>query len=236
VYLLVLLAALVMPGFHASAQPPSDGVRDEQLSPWAVAALVAAIGVFWVMRERAFAARERRRLEDALQERERARLVFHDELLQDAQGLVLNMQVLAAKLPSDDQRRALLEALLDDADATIARARDGIPHRTNPKGGGLDPALALSTAGASLGRRIDAYFEIGVDDGPPALPAQLRALILDVVHEALVNAARDGRATRIRLLIRRRAGRVIFTVVDDHRGFDMTGTRAGREGAGPERT
>jgi signal transduction histidine kinase len=78
---------------------------------------------------------------------------------------------------------------------------------------------------------VNAEWGLSVDARivPTDLPPDIKRELLPLVQEALVNAARHGRATRATVLIETREGTLDVRVGDNGSGFPFIGRRSGSE-------
>lgn len=186
---------------------------------------VAAIGSF---ADQSAVAIEHARLDQqsrrvvALEERQRLARELHDSVTQSLYGLSLS--VAAAQ-------RLLSSGQLDAAGEALDRARDGAlmalremrlliydlrPALLEPYG--LIPAIRSRLSAveqrAGIATEFD-YHEVG------RLPARIEDAVYGVAVEALNNALKHARASRLRVELREQPTRhVVLTVTDDGVGFD----------------
>ncbi len=185
--------------------------------------IAAAIALMWAahaLRVRALLRRERARFEDRLRERERIARDLHDTLLQGTQGLVLNLQVVASEMPRGDERRRRLEALLDDADAVIASARDRVHELRDLRGDIDDLVDGLLALGLELARGRAIRFDLRHAPPLPALHPDVGAEVFNIVREALVNAFRHAHALAIEIDISRIGRTLRIAINDNGQGID----------------
>jgi len=202
---------------------PLSGTRHApasvQLLMWS-AVVLAVVGLAWVWHVRQRNRRRRARTEDRLRERDRVALALYDDLLQSTQGLVLNLQVIAGRLPPAETPRRQLEALLDDADAIIAGARDRLPELGDQGAEEPDLVQALVRLGADLAPRHGVQFSFQGDACLPPLRPAIRREVFYIAREALANACRHAHAERVELQVRHQRHALTFEVRDDGRGID----------------
>jgi len=198
---------------------PRDAPASVQLLAWS-AVVLAVVGLAWAWHVRQRNRRRRARTEDRLRERDRVALALYDDLLQSTQGLVLNLQVIASRLPPAEAPRRQLEALLDDADAIIAGARDRLPELGDLGADEPDLVQALVRLGADLALRHGVQFSFHGDPRLPLLRPAMRREVFYIAREALANACRHARAGRVELEVRHQRHSLVFEVRDDGRGID----------------
>ena len=163
-------------------------------------------------------------------ERERIARELHDSTAQRVAALVLHLgavlndganQHLRGRLtPAKELADEVLEELRTLAHVMHPRVLNdlGLPHALNAL------ARETSTAGCT----------VEADVGPLAarLPIEVESVFYRVAQEAVSNALRHGRPTRVRMELRQEPGAVRLVVTDDGTGFDATSPARAREGLG----
>ncbi len=167
---------------------------------------------------------DRKRMEEALteiREAERRRIArdLHDVVLQDLSAALQGLQA------------AQVEAMLGGEDIglsdEVAALRDAVAGLRNAiydlRLEGRQPFVRAVEALVELNRQLapDCETTLAVEEGfPEDLPEKIGVELLRVIREALVNARRHSRASRIEVSLRREAGRVAARIADDGLGFD----------------
>jgi signal transduction histidine kinase len=171
---------------------------------------------------------ETRRLQEELarsavaDERHRIARNIHDGVAQDLAYILQQLRRLdddAAGLPQREHLVRAAERALDEsrhAVAALARAADR----------SLDEVLA--TTAVEAGEREGSVVETDIPSGM-SVPARVQEELLRIVREAVINAARHGRANRIHVAVHVDPVLTI-TVADDGGGFDDAARPAGRLG------
>ncbi|HSI50706.1 MAG TPA: ATP-binding protein [Ideonella sp.] len=188
---------------------------------WSAATGLAVLGLALAWHSRRRRRRRQARREDRLRERDRVAVALYDDLLQSTQGLVLNLQVIASRLPPAEAPRQQLEALLDDADAIIAGARDRLPELGDLGADEPDLVQALVRLGADLALRHGVQFSFHGDAQLPPLRPAIRREVFYIAREALANACRHAHAGRVALEVHHQRQSLAFVVRDDGRGIDV---------------
>jgi two-component system, NarL family, sensor histidine kinase LiaS len=162
---------------------------------------------------------------------ERARIAreLHDSISQDLFSLRLLAGGLRRALPSGSALQPQVEAM--------ERTATGTMHEMQALLLELRP-VALQDAGlvATLEELCQAYRDrlgvaVDADLEPVDLDPAVEHAVLRIVQEALANAVKHARPTRITVLLRRAGGQVTVAVTDNGDGFDPA--RAGeRHGMG----
>ena len=94
---------------------------------------------------------------------------------------------------------------------------------------GLKPALEFLAEGVSKRTKQRSTVEGFKSE---RLPASIETALYRIVQEALNNATKHARATRVTIRLRRTENAVICSVLDNGVGFDPSGVRAGCDGPG----
>ncbi|HVM07743.1 MAG TPA: GAF domain-containing sensor histidine kinase [Acidimicrobiales bacterium] len=186
--------------------------EDEEL----IVALAAAAGVAIENSRLHSRVREISLLED----RERIARDLHDTVIQRlfAIGLGLQGTVRLAQRPEVAER---IQATVDDLDETVKQIRTaifGLEASRLTSGGLRDQVLAMSSESAgSLGFTPHVLFDGPVDT---VVPDRIAEQLLATLREAVSNAARHARATRLEILVATHGGEVLLQVTDDGLGFE----------------
>jgi signal transduction histidine kinase len=188
-------------------------------SEWVFTGDILRVGVYALIlvgAVRTIASYERASAEAAvLEERRRIAQDLHDGLAQDLAFIAMQ----AAELPRDDQRAARIAEATDYA---IAGSRGAILALGVPPDEPLGDSIAALAR--TLTRRSGAEIELVLEDGLQAT-AERRDALLRVLSEAISNALRHGRASKIAVRLSGGPG-LRLSVLDDGAGF------AEREGGG----
>ncbi|KOG16284.1 sensor histidine kinase [Streptomyces viridochromogenes] len=152
-------------------------------------------------------------------ERRRLAAEIHDTIAQGLTGIIAQLQVVAnaPDLPTArthlDRASALARHSLGEARrsvhnlAPVALEHDGLPQ-------------ALKGTVAEWAERTGVRAEFTVTGTTEQLHDELSATLLRIAQEALSNAARHARATRVGVTLSFLGDEVILDIRDDGRGFD----------------
>ena len=167
---------------------------------------------------------------------------LHDGLLQSLTAAGLQIEVARGLIDTD--RAAAVERLRDVQRLLAAEQRDlrTLLRDLKPVPAGSEPP-ATTVAGRleELCRRVERQWGLQVtleaDSGLERLPRELARAVQFMVHEAVINAARHGRAKGVDVRAEARENRVRLVVLDDGRGLPFRGRREhaalAAQGAGP---
>lgn len=202
---------------------------------WAAVGLLATGGIWggYRMRLRQLSRRLDVRFEERLAERSRIARELHDTLLQSFQGAVLRFRAVTFMLPDRPvEARATLEDAIDAARQAIVEGRDAVQGLRTSGAVSNDIAVAIASLADTLstddGVQRAPAFHIAVEGAPRALPPIVHDEVYRIAGEALRNAFRHARASRIEVEIRYDQRRFRVRVRDDGKGIEAG---AGREGA-----
>lgn len=186
-----------------------------QLLGWTAFAVIGLIliAVTFFVRYRARSIEQR--YAAVVDERSRMARELHDTLLQGFTGIT--MQLRAASRGDGDRVRGMLGAMADEAGRWVSETRHAVwDMRATTDSGDLE--AGLERAVATIRAQSDA--EIVLDCRLEAQPgAAATAALLRIAQEALSNAARHARPTRIEVCARTAAGRAQLSVRDNGVGF-----------------
>ncbi|MFM9195737.1 MAG: sensor histidine kinase [Planctomycetia bacterium] len=162
---------------------------------------------------------EKIQAEAVAEERRRIAREFHDSLEQDLSGLALRIDSAAAGT-SDPEARRLMERQRE----IIARLRDetrqyvwDLRDPARLRGGLADRVAALL---AELRDEHGTPIAFEAEAALPALDPEAIHHLLQMLREAVNNAARHAHAGRIAIALRATEGGVVATVTDDGVGFE----------------
>ena len=208
-------------------------------NPLAIVASVAFLVTAWVIT--AMVSRVRKmteaqvavRFEERLAERTRIARELHDTLLQSFQALMLHFQSASDMLPPGAAKKALEEAL-DHADEAIIEGRNAIQNLRSSTTVTNELARAIAALGQELGGR-DWKGDVGavrvsVEGKPHELHPIVRDDIYRIAREALQNAFRHAKATRIEAEITYAERHLRLRIRDDGTGIDSNVAATGRQG------
>ncbi|MEU5597911.1 sensor histidine kinase [Streptomyces sp. NPDC020298] len=163
-------------------------------------------------------------------ERRRLAAEIHDTLAQGLTGIIAQLQVVA-NAPDLHIARTHLQRASDLARHSLGEARRSV-HNLAPvalEHDGLPEALKKTVA--EWGERACVSAEFTVTGTAEQLHEEVAATLLRIVQEALSNAARHARASRVGVTLSYLGDEVILDIRDDGTGFDPLAlperTRAG---------
>jgi signal transduction histidine kinase/ligand-binding sensor domain-containing protein len=193
----------------------------------AVACCAGLLWIGYVLNMRRVTAGVADRMEARLAERERIARELHDTVLQAAYGLILRFQAVAERMPASDPTRVTIEDTLSRAEQVVAEGRmrvDGLRTQS-------DDGSGLQTALAAIGTDVVSGAEAAVSVSSEGRPRPLHTIARDEVYwiarEAIVNALRSAKATRVEVELSYRRADLCVRIRDDGRGIDQAVLEAG---------
>lgn len=183
-------------------------------------ALVAALLILHRIRLRRVAANLQTRLEERHAERERIARELHDTLLQGVHGLMMNVHAATESLPPMHPARRNMEHALDRADLVIIEARDRLADLRDTKDPALNLLAALANLASELQAKGGAAFAVRTQGSPQALHPIVVEESYRIGCEAIINAYRHSRATRIDVQLSYNKQAFRLTVSDNGKGID----------------
>lgn len=222
---------------------PANVLNRDILLQWGIppqvprALCATAIAFYFVRLLRVFDHENRRRLEAAegiraaAMERERLGRDLHDGILQSLYAVGLGLQVAGTRLPShpDDASRrihetvARIDSLMGEIRSFIMGLDSGESQTRSLR---EQISAVISQFEATHGQPVAVCVE-GAPPGPVSPEATEQAT--GIVREALSNAGRHARATRITVRLDLTPGGLNLSIQDDGRGFDVSSAMARSE-------
>ena len=155
-----------------------------------------------------------------LEDRQRIARDLHDSIIQDLFAVGLSLEALTVRLPNAEMRTSLKEATshLDDS---ITALRRFIFDLRPASLGTRNLKDELSELLGRLAVPYEASIGIGVTGPVDDLPPELVDDVLQITREAVSNALRHSGADVVSISVSRGIDRLVLTVVDKGKGFDI---------------
>jgi signal transduction histidine kinase len=174
-----------------------------------------------------FALSEQLRAMTSAEERVRLSRDLHDGILQTLTGIALRLAAIKPSLGSTasrahDQLRDLEQLVLDEQ-RDLRFFTSELRASSDLEGDGISFSEAL----AGLLSRVEKIWELSVrldQHEAQLVPQTLETEVYRLVHEAVINAARHGRARNAQVRFSRDGGALRITVTDDGHGFAFHGS------------
>jgi len=155
------------------------------------------------------------------EERTNAAREIHDELGQLLTALKIDMSWVAKRLPKGEaslaEKTGTMYELIDKAIQTVKR----ISSELRP--GLLDDlglAAAIEWQTQELRKHTDIDFEFSASPKEISLNRDLSTAIFRICQEALTNVVRHSDATRVKLTLQEKAGKILLRISDNGKGIE----------------
>lgn len=178
----------------------------------------------------------RRRLEERFiaraEERSRIARELHDSLLQGLQGLMFRLQAVRQLLPEQPQEAiTMLDGALERGDQAINEGRRVLSEfreLTLARDGLAEALVALGEEFAGSSPDPKPRYEVLVEGKPMLLEPWIHDEVYRVTREAIRNAFRHARATRIEAALAFGGSQLSIRIRDDGVGIDAQVLALGR--------
>nr|WP_281385893.1 sensor histidine kinase [Nocardioides luti] len=162
---------------------------------------------------------------DAATADERRRLAreMHDGVAQDIASLGYLVDALAAR-PASPEQAERIEVLRDRITAVVAEVRRSVVTLRTDAGASESLGAAIGSIARNLTEVSGVPIHVTLDERTTRLRPEVEAELFRIAQEAMTNAVRHSRATRIDVHCQVHAPGALITVTDDGQGL-----QAGRE-------
>ncbi|MEM9135066.1 MAG: PAS domain S-box protein [Actinomycetota bacterium] len=170
---------------------------------------------------------EAERRQTLAEDRERIASDLHDTVIQRLFALGLDLQALSGRAGDETVARRVSGAVdtIDDIISDIRGTIFGLRSSDEPAGLRQRLSAIVSQTESALGFAPEVSFSGPIDD---LTHSELAETVEPVVREALTNAARHARASRVTLAVTYDADGIHIEVVDNGRGIGEDVARSGR--------
>ncbi len=199
---------------------------------YACAALACWLAVFSAFRSRMsrLTRQLNMRFEERLAERTRIAQELHDTLLQGVLSVSMRLHIVVDGLPEGSPAKPLLDSILDLMKRVIDEGRNTLQGLRSSYGRGTDLEQSFSSIRGELFGGGEMDFRIIVEGQPRTLHPVLRDEVYRIGREALVNAFRHSRATKIEIELEYAPRELRVLVRDNGCGIDPQTLRSGTFG------
>jgi signal transduction histidine kinase/ligand-binding sensor domain-containing protein len=180
--------------------------------------LACLIWLGYVLRVRQVTARLQSRFDIRIAERERIARELHDTLLQGCQGLLLQFQSVANRIPAGGELRTVIDGALNRADAVLAEGRARVRElRSIPST--ADLTQSLSEAASVIISGATPCFHLTVVGEQRVLNVLVGDEVLRIFEEAVQNVVTHAKAKNIDALLAYGRRSLRLSVRDDGAGM-----------------
>ena len=154
---------------------------------------------------------------------------LHDRIGQNLTALGINLDLMQSLLPGDASAKFL--ARLKDSrhllEETMDRVRDVMAELRSSVLDDYGLAAALRWYGDQVARRTGLVVDVHAESILPRLSADAENALFNICKEAVTNATKHARSTRITIRLERDAGGCRLTIEDNGTGFEPPPAEAG---------
>jgi signal transduction histidine kinase/ligand-binding sensor domain-containing protein len=186
--------------------------------PLCVVALGLAGWMIYKLRIRQIQGRLRDQFNLILTERSRIARELHDTLIQGLSGITMEMQALAGRLRSPEEK-ATLDDIVRDAGTCLRETRRSVAGLRSSQGPDSGLAAAITQAAKEIAEAKDIRLKLKLDRGPSALAPEVQYNLLRIASEAMNNSVKHSGAKLIEVVLESTADALHLTVKDDGSGF-----------------
>lgn len=155
---------------------------------------------------------------------------LHDTLLQTFLSASMLLAAAVDSLPSDSPIKPRLDRILQLMDQGIKEGRDTIQGLRSSDCHGADLVLAFSQVRQEIDVQSEIHSSVVVVGQQQPLRSRIASEVYRIGKEALVNAFRHSRATRVELELEYAGSELRMRVRDNGCGIDPQVLQIGREG------
>lgn len=170
------------------------------------------------------------------QEEERGRISreLHDELGQLLTALRLELGWLGKRAELSGDQRAAFEGCIELVETAAEQLRHTCKGLRPPllDDLGLEPAVQLLVDDFTERTGIEVDYHVDLDEAETPLPPEVALCAYRILQESLTNVGRHAGAEQVMISLVRRRGRLVASVYDDGRGFDVDGLSVRQGGCG----
>jgi len=193
-------------------------------------ATVGSLGLFYVLRLRRLSARMQARFEERLEERERIARDLHDTLLQGIYSASLHFDLANNRLHEDSPAKPALQRGLDLVRQVSREGRNALRSLRSPEANSDSLEHALSRLPKEFALPVGIDFLVATEGEPRVLRPLIRDEAYLIAREAVINAFRHARATKIEVEVDYASRHLRILVRDNGCGIDADVLKTGREG------
>lgn len=183
--------------------------------PLCVVSIAAAIWLLYQLHIRRL--REHFRL--ILAERNRIARELHDTLIQGLSGITMQMQALAGRMRSPDEKSALQD-IIGDAGDCLRETRQSVAGLRSPQGNASSGlAAAIEHAARQITEARDIKLRLKLDKSPKGLGPDVEYNLVRIAQEAVSNSVKHSGARTVEVALNCTGDALRLVVKDDGSGF-----------------
>jgi ligand-binding sensor domain-containing protein/signal transduction histidine kinase len=153
-----------------------------------------------------------------LTERSRIARELHDTLIQGLSGITMEMQALAGRLRTPEER-ATLEDIVRDAGTCLRETRRSVAGLRSQQGPDSGLATAIAQAAKHITEAKAIKLKLKLDKGPNDISPEVQYNLLRIASEAVNNSVKHSGAKTIEVVLQTTPDMLQLSVKDDGSGF-----------------
>lgn len=153
-----------------------------------------------------------------LTERSRIARELHDTLIQGLSGITMEMQALAARLRSPEER-ATLEDIVRDAGTCLRETRRSVAGLRSAQGPDSGLAAAIAQAAKQITEAKAVRLKLRLDKNSTEMSPEVQYNLLRIASEAMNNSVKHSGAKVIEVVLESTPESLRLSVKDDGSGF-----------------
>jgi ligand-binding sensor domain-containing protein len=192
-------------------------------------AVLLGIGAWMIYQLRIHRLREQFNI--ILTERSRIARELHDTLIQGLSGITMEMQALAGRLRSPEER-ATLEDIVRDAGTCLKETRRSVAGLRSQQGPDSGLASAIAQAAKQITEAKAVKLKLKLEKSPNDMSPEVQYNLLRIASEAVNNSVKHSGAKVIEVVLQCSADTLQLSIKDDGAGFsrDNGNVRPGHYG------
>ncbi|HUA83673.1 MAG TPA: two-component regulator propeller domain-containing protein [Bryobacteraceae bacterium] len=184
---------------------------------WPLMAVLIGLGIWAAYQFRIRTLREQFNL--ILTERNRIARELHDTLIQGLSGITMEMQALAGRMKSREER-GMLEDIIGDAGTCLRETRRSV---AGLRSGRSNLAAAIEQAARQITETKDVRLKLNLKNKPTGLAPDVEYNLVRIAQEAVTNSVKHSGARTVEVALDYTPKVLRLSVHDDGSGFPENG-------------
>jgi ligand-binding sensor domain-containing protein/anti-sigma regulatory factor (Ser/Thr protein kinase) len=184
---------------------------------WPLVAALIGLGIWAAYQLRIRTLREQFNL--ILTERNRIARELHDTLIQGLSGITMEMQALAGRMRSPEER-GVLEEIIGDAGTCLRETRRSV---AGLRSGRSNLAAAIEQAARQITETKDVRLKLNLQNKPTGLAPDVEYNLVRIAQEAVTNSVKHSGARTVEVALDYTSKALHLFVRDDGSGFPENG-------------
>ena len=184
---------------------------------WPLIACLIALAIWAAYQFRIRTLREQFNL--ILTERNRIARELHDTLIQGLSGITMEMQALAGRMKSTEER-SMLEDIIGDAGTCLRETRRSV---AGLRSGGSNLAAAIEQAARQITETKEVRLKLNLQNKPTGLAPDVEYNLVRIAQEAVTNSVKHSGARTVEVALDYTPKELHLSVRDDGSGFPENG-------------